>query len=245
MKPALITCIVPVFNGEKYLADALDSIVAQTYRPLEIIVADDGSTDGTAAVVRAYKSRLRYSKQPNSGPAAARNLGVRGAAGEFVAFLDSDDLWHPEKLARQVACFERRPELAYCVTHVQNFWVPEISEEKEKFINHRLSNPLPGYVTQTLMARRAVFEIVGCFDPSLRHGDDTDWFLRATDQGLPAELIPDVLVYRRLHHANLSRAAAASREEYLRIVKMTLDRRRRNEARPPHSGSVGQQKKNP
>jgi glycosyltransferase involved in cell wall biosynthesis len=227
MEPALISCIVPVYNGERYLKEALDSILAQTYSQLEIIVVDDGSTDGTAKIGAEFGGRLRYLDQLNAGPAAARNRGLNAASGDFVTFLDADDLWHPEKLSRQLACFENRPELGYCVTHVQNFWVAELAEEKDKFSNHRLSNPLPGYVTQTLMARRAVFETVGCFNASLRHGDDTDWFLRASDQGTPAELLPEVLVYRRLHDANLSRAAAASRAEYLHIVKMTLDRRRR------------------
>ena len=93
MKPPLISCIVPVYNGERYLRQALDSILTQTYRPLEIIVADDGSTDGTAAVVTRYGDQIHYIRQDNSGAPAVRNLGLRVAHGEFVAFLDADDLW--------------------------------------------------------------------------------------------------------------------------------------------------------
>lgn len=115
-KAALISCIVPVFNGERYVSETLDSILAQTYRPLELIVADDGSTDGTAAVVARYGEPVRYLWQSNQGPAAARNLGVSAAQGEFVAFLDADDLWHPEKLTRQMARFHARPELSLSVT---------------------------------------------------------------------------------------------------------------------------------
>lgn len=243
MKPAQISCIVPVYNGERYLKEALDSILAQTYSQREIIVVDDGSTDGTSKIAAEFGGQLRYLIQPHTGPAAARNCGLSAASGDFVTFLDADDLWHPEKLLRQLGCFEKRPELGYCVTHIQNFWVRELSEEKDKLNNHRLSQPLPGYVTQTLMARRGVFETVGFFDASLRHGDDTDWFLRASDQGALAELMPDVLVYRRLHDANLSRAAAASREEYLHIIKNTLNRRRRKQPYPCDSGPVVQEKK--
>jgi len=97
---SLISCIVPVFNGERYVSEALDSILAQTYRPLEIIVADDGSIDGTAAVVASYGEQVIYLRQANAEP-AARNLGLSAARGEFVAFLDAVDLWHPEKLAHE------------------------------------------------------------------------------------------------------------------------------------------------
>jgi glycosyltransferase involved in cell wall biosynthesis len=116
MKPSLISCIVPVFNGEKYLGEALDSILKQTYRPLEIIVADDGSTDGTTAVTARYGKQIRYLRQDNAGASTARNFGLNAARGEFVAFLDADDLWHLEKLERQMARFETRPELDLSVT---------------------------------------------------------------------------------------------------------------------------------
>jgi glycosyltransferase involved in cell wall biosynthesis len=229
MKEPLISCIVPVFNGERYIREALDSIHAQTYRPLEVIVADDGSTDTTAAVVSSYGDRVRYLFQPNAGTAAACNLGLRAAQGDFMAFLAADDLWHVDKLARQTNCFKRRPELDLCVTHVQNFWIPELQEEAERFTNHRISQPLPGYVPQTVLARRSLFETVGHFNTALRHADSTDWFLRVIEHGGVIDLLPDVLVYRRIHQSNLSRRmASASREEYVELVKATLDRRRRH-----------------
>ena len=209
------------------MREALESILAQTHRPLEIIVADDGSTDGTGAIVAGFGERVRYVKQSNKGPATARNLGLSLATGDFVAFLDSDDLWHPEKLERQLGRFHARPELDYCVTHAQNFWIPELEIEAEKYQNHRISRPMPGYVTQTLMARRALFEAIGLFDSALGHGDSTDWFLRATERGAVMELLPEVLTYRRLHPNNRSRVRAdKSRDEYLRLLKLSLDRKR-------------------
>ena len=226
---SLISCIIPVYNGELYLQEALESILAQTYRPLEIIVVDDGSTDGTAALVAGYGDKLRYLFQPNAGTAAACNLGITAADGDFVAFLAADDLWHPEKLSRQISRFQVRPDLDLCVTHVQNFWIPELKEESEQFRHHRIAQPLPGYVPQALLARRALFETVGTFNTSLRHADSTDWFLRANDHGAVVELLLDVLVYRRLHPSNLSRRmASASRQEYVELLKATLDRRRRH-----------------
>ena len=231
MKRPLISCIVPVYNGERYLREALDSVLAQTYRPVEIIVADDGSTDGTAALVTDSGDQVRYLFQPNAGTAAACNLGLKHAQGDFIAFLAADDLWHPEKLTRQISRFELRPNLDLCVSYVQNFWIPELWEEAERFRNHRISQPVPGYVPQTLLARRAVFETVGHFNVALRHADSTDWFLRAAEHGAVLDIMPDVFVYRRIHQTNVSRRmASASRDEYVKLVKATLDRRRHHMA---------------
>jgi glycosyltransferase involved in cell wall biosynthesis len=228
VKENLISCIVPVFNGETYLAEAIESILKQTYRSIEIIIADDGSTDRTATVAGRYGKQIRYLRQANAGAAAARNLGLGAAAGDFLAFLDADDLWHAEKLSRQMVRFEARPELNYCVAHVQNFWIPELSEEEEQFREHRISKPLPGYSTGTLLARRDCFNAVGQFNPAIPHADDTEWFLRANERGTAGELMPDVLLYRRLHYTNLSRVKASnSRDEYLQVLKASLDRRRR------------------
>jgi glycosyltransferase involved in cell wall biosynthesis len=222
-----VSCIVPVYNGERYLAQALESIVSQSHQQLEILVVDDGSTDGTAAVAAGYAPRVRYLAQQNAGPAAARNRGVAAAGGEFVAFLDADDLWHRDKLARQIARFTARPELDYCVGHVQNFWEAELREEAERFEGHARGHPIAGYVTGTLVARKSLFQRVGNFNPSLGHGDAADWFLRADAAGAVKEMLPDVLLYRRLHQNNRSRVLAAdSRGEFLHLLKRALDQRR-------------------
>jgi glycosyltransferase involved in cell wall biosynthesis len=230
---SLISCIVPVYNGEKYLGEAIESIFKQTCQPIEIIIADDGSTDGTAKVARRYGEQIRYVKQPNAGPAAARNLGINVATGEFLAFLDADDVWGPEKSALQMARFQARPELEYCVGYVQNFWIPELREEEERFREHRISKPLPGYATGTLLVRRGFFDAVGPFNTAIKHADDTDWFLRAEERGGLMELLPDVLLYRRLHTGNLSRLNAGnSRDQYLHMLKTALDRRRLQKKAP-------------
>lgn len=232
---ALVSCIVPVFNGERYLRHALESILAQTYRPLEIIVVDDGSTDGSPDVAREFAQAVRYLRQPNAGPAAARNRGLGVARGEFVAFLDADDLWHVVKLARQMARFASRPELDACVTHARNFWDAEVHDEGERHQDDPRTAGVPGYITSALMARRALFDTVGAFDPTLVHTDDTDWFLRARDQGAVIEVLQEVLVHHRMHQGNLGHAQGeACRREYLRLLKRSLDHRR---ARPgPPSG---------
>jgi glycosyltransferase involved in cell wall biosynthesis len=232
VNPTLISCIIPVFNGERYLRQALDSVLSQSYRPLEIIVADDDSTDGSAGVVAGYSDPVRYVRQRNRGPAAARNLGLQAARGEFVAFLDQDDLWHPEKLTRQMVRFQERPELDLCVAHLALFWVTALQEEEIRFQDHRIARPLPGYITGTLLARIDCFRKVGLFNPGLRYGDAMEWFIRAAEKGAILELLSDVLLYHRMHRSNLSRReASGSRGEFLQILKSSLDRRRRRDGK--------------
>lgn len=233
--PTSISCIIPVFNGEAFVGEALDSIFAQTLLPAEVIVVDDGSGDGTADVVRRFGGRVRYLRQENAGPAAARNRGVEAASGGLITFLDADDVWLEEKLARQAQIFAKRPELEILLTHVRNFWVEELRAEEESMQDHPLTAPaLPGYVTQAMMARRHVFDTIGPFNEDLRVGEDTDWFLRAFDRGAFLDVLPDVLVLRRFHEGNLSRQRAAIRDQLVDAVARSLRRRR---SQPPKAQS--------
>jgi glycosyltransferase involved in cell wall biosynthesis len=227
MQSPLVSCVVAVYNGERFLAEALDSIFGQTYRPLEVIVVDDGSTDGTAAIAADYGERITLLHQANAGHAAARNRGIEAARGDFVGFLDADDLWHADKLTRQTGRFRDRPELDASVTLIQNFWMPELAAEAAELRGQRRGGPLPGYSPVTLLARRALFQRLGLFDTDLRHGGVAAWFVRAREQGAAIELLPEVLVQRRMHVRSFSREnAAGSQAEYLAIVKAALDRRR-------------------
>ena len=223
----LISCIIPVYNGERFLREAVASILGQSHESIEVIVVDDGSTDGTAEIARSYGSRVRYVHQDNAGPAKARNHGIDLARGAFVAFLDADDRWHQEKLSRQLGRFRERPELAYSVTLVQNFWEAEVAEERDRLEDHTRAQPIPGYVTDTLMVPKSWMDETGGFDDSFAHGDAADWISRVELKGGVGELLEEVLVYRRLHAENRSRVhATESREEFLRILKGRLDRQR-------------------
>ena len=168
MTHSLISCIIPVFNGEVYLAEALESVLAQTYQPLEVIVVDDGSTDGTAEVAGHFRSRITYIRQSNQGSASAKNAGMNAARGEFYAFLDSDDIWDPEKLRRQIDHLQERPETDLCFTRFQHFWVPELAEEEKRYQGHPMSQPLSAYLVSSLLARHTVFETHGQFDSGRR-----------------------------------------------------------------------------
>jgi glycosyltransferase involved in cell wall biosynthesis len=222
----LVSCVVPAFNAARFLREAIDSVLAQTHPDLDIIVVDDGSTDETATIAGTYGDRLRLVRQENRGPAGARNRGLDCAQGEYVAFLDADDLWLPDKLSRQMVRFRARPALDFCVTGIQNFWMDELTEEAARFRGHRFAEALPGYVLQTLAARRALFDTVGRFDPALQPGEDVDWFLRALDRGSTHEVLAEVLVRRRLHAGNLTRHDLASRPALLQAVWASHRRRR-------------------
>lgn len=227
MSTPLVSCVVPVFNGERYLAEAVRSILEQTCRPVELVVVDDGSTDGTPAVVASFDADIQYVRQDNAGPVAARNRGLREAHGDFVAFLDADDLWHPEKLSRQLARFRARPELAYSVTLVQNFWEGDLREEGDGMRDHRRGQPVPGYVSSTLLVARDWMDATGGFDGSLVHGDSADWFSRVDAMGGVGELLREVLTFRRIHRDSFSRRfAGPSRDEFLHLLKRRLDRER-------------------
>ncbi len=119
-----VSVIIPAYNAERYLAEALASVFGQSRVPEEIIVVDDGSTDRTEEVVRKHGEAIRFLKQPHRGPGAARNLGVESARGEFIAFLDADDLWLPEKLSAQLDLFRTRPNIDMAFGRVRQFISP-------------------------------------------------------------------------------------------------------------------------
>jgi glycosyltransferase involved in cell wall biosynthesis len=228
MHQPLISCVVPVFNAERYLGKALDSILAQTYRPIEIVAVDDGSADGSAQVLASYGDRVRRFHQANAGPATAYNRGVAEARGAYIAFLDADDLWYPEKLALQMARFGEQPAPDVCLTYLQDFLSDELGAEAIALGALARRGPVVGYSVITLLTPARVFERVGPFDTALDRRFQADWFARARDLGVSFEVLPDVLVSRRLHRSNLSRRGHADiRDDFLTVVKRSLDRRRR------------------
>lgn len=224
-----ISCIIPVYNAADYLGEALDSALAQSRKLDEIIVVDDGSTDASADVVACYAPHVQYVRQDNMGPAGARNHGLRLARGDFITFLDADDVWKPEKTAVQLAAFFARPQLEMCTVHVQNFWIAELAHEALRLEGQRPTQPQPGYVLQSLMARRGLFDRVGVLDEHLRVSEDTDWFQRAERAGIVMEILPDVLVRRRIHHNNTSYRlfnSQAARDNILEVTLKNLRARR-------------------
>ena len=223
----LVSCVIPVFNGEAHLGEAIDSVLAQSHRPLEVIVVDDGSSDASAHVAQSHGNLVRYVRQANAGPSSAGNHGVQLARGELVAFLDSDDRWLQSKLARQVAMLSERPGLDGCLTHGRLFWDGDgaIAAEALAWPPERRIDT-GGLIGSTMVVRRRVFDVAGGFDPTLPHSGTAEWFSRAREKGVTIETIAEVLIERRMHAKNFSRQRAVRDEEYFRLLKRSLDRRR-------------------
>jgi len=221
-----VSVVIPVYNGERYLGEALESVLAQTVPPMEIVVVDDGSSDGSAAVAARFPG-IQYITQAHAGPGAARNRGVACARGALLAFLDADDLWVQDKLERQIAAFRANPALDMVFGHARQFHSPELDEETKARIAGA-GTVLAGYVLGTLLVTRASFDRVGPFPTHTRVGEFLDWYARANDLGLNGLLLPEVTLLRRLHTGNLGTRERDAKADYARVLKASLDRRRRN-----------------
>jgi len=225
MSAPLVTAIVPAYNAERYLADALDSVFAQGHSPLEVIVVDDGSTDATAAVAERWSPSVEVRRQANGGTGAARNRGLAGARGDYVAFLDADDMWTEGKLAAQLERLAADPSLDLVFGHIRNFVSPDLSPAQAA----RLfcpPEPQPGYSAACMLARRSAFERVGPFREDVDLGEFIDWMARAREQGVRDALLPETVLLRRLHGSNTGIRQRDSRSDFALVVKQALDRRR-------------------
>lgn len=214
-----VSCIVPAYNAADYLKQALRSALDQTHGSLQLIVVDDGSTDATADVVVQFGSNVELISQPHSGPAAARNRGIAAARGEFVAFLDADDLWCKDKLHQQLDAFSQNPALELCAGHIQNF----------RGDLEPVGEPVPGHNTEMLI-RRSLIDRLGPFTTGPQHAAALDWMIRAREAKVIERLLPEKLSFRRLHQNNISSLAAnLSLKDHLQVLHESLKRRRSNE----------------
>lgn len=224
-RPA-ISVIVPVYNGERFLAEALRSIGQQDYQPVEVLVVDDGSTDGSAEVAASFPS-VRVLRKAHSRLAATLNYGIAQATGALFAFLDADDRWLPDKLARQVAELIARPELDMVFCHARQFTArEELDGEREVF-----SAPQPAISKTALLIPRTSFHRVGEFSENAAEHDFLGWYGRAQSAGLRAVVVPEVLVERRIHDKNTGRLDPAAQQwRYLNTLRAVVRQRRQPSA---------------
>ncbi|HAO10316.1 MAG TPA: glycosyl transferase, partial [Planktothrix sp. UBA8407] len=218
-----VSVIIPTYNGDRYLSQAIDSVLSQTYSNYEIIIVDDGSTDNTYRIVQHYfetsqdPSLIRYIVQSNQGVAAARNRGIQEARGELIALLDQDDVFLPEKLAHQVACFDYNLNVAivnsgWCLIDQNNNKISDIEPW------HNLPNlTLETWITRTpilpsaLMFRRESWQQVGGFNSRFNGVDDVDFIWRLALQGYSAIWLPEITVNYRQHEQTVSNQKARER----------------------------------
>lgn len=217
-----VSVVVPVFNGAHFLAQAIESVRRQVSVPTEIIIVDDGSTDESREIARAIRE-VRLLHQPHQGAAAARNAGITHSRGHYLAFLDADDLWPQNKLAMQM-------EVMREATHVQIVAgrVEEFAERPGAVESARIErrSGLRAYTIGAMLIRREDFLKVGLLNPSLQFGEFMDWHSRAMALGFKEQILREVVLKRRLHERNSTRSAGDRQRDYLKALKMHLDRKR-------------------
>jgi glycosyltransferase involved in cell wall biosynthesis len=220
LKP-LVSVIIPVFNGEIFLEDAIKSVSNQNYDNLECIIVDDGSIDGSAAIAKKHE-QIIYLHQEHKNVAAARNLGVRKASGEYLAFLDADDIWDINKLETQINYMEVNPDIDYSVTKHSLFLTEGLKDFPQWVRTNHSEEETIAYIPSSLIVRKSAFEIVGNFDESYRISDDSDWFLRARDAGIKLGIIDKNLLHKRVHSQCLMSQTSVIKKELMKSIRASL-----------------------
>lgn len=232
----LVSVIMPAYNAERYVLEAIHSVLDQNYEPIEVLLVDDGSSDGTVDLVRREAPSVRIIQQENSGAAAARNTGLRYARGELICFLDADDGWFHGKLAAQVDYLQQHSEVGL-VFHRWLVWKPD---ETGAYIKQHLPSPVPGEInpscsgwiypqllldcivhTSTVMMRRWVFKNTGFFDTTLVNGEDYDYWLRVSRK-YQIHKLTGVYSFYRETAGSLTKTPKSENYGY-RIVKKAID----------------------
>ena len=227
-----------MFNGERFVGEAIDSVLQQDYEPIELIVVDDGSTDGSAEVASRYPE-VTLIRQENQGQAVARNVAIEAGSGEFVSLLDADDMMAPGRLSTQIGFLAQHPDVVGVLGRQRvvledgaepTGWMhdprAQLDIEGVDEAELRAMGLSPFYPPPTLTVRREVFDELGYFDPAFRMGEDVDFLLRFNDSGLTLETQDELVLYRRVHGSNLTYDEAGLRQSVVRSFKNRLDRHR-------------------
>lgn len=234
----LVTVIIPVFNCEKYIRESIESALGQTYSNIEVVAVDDGSRDSSLQILESYSDQINVIKQKNSGSAVARNVGIAAANGKYVAFLDGDDFWFPEKIEAQVKYLESHPEvrLVFCEWLEWEYSENENSPQPKRSFQDSLQKIQPEFSgdiykelllecvvhTSTVVMHTALARDIGGFDPAFKKGQDYDYWLRASRETLIHKLNAILSLYR-IHAESITSNPGSVNYEFL-AVKTALDK---------------------
>ncbi|PSB02891.1 glycosyltransferase [Merismopedia glauca] len=224
MNDRLVSVIIVVRNGDRYLRNAIESVLAQSYQPYEIIVVDGNSTDDTETIAKSYQ-QICYLRQTGAGIADAYNLGIDAAEGEFIAFLSHDDLWTQDKLTLQINYLLEHPDVQYTVARVK-FFLEEGHAIPPGFREELLTGDRVGYIMETLVARKTLFSQIGKLNPNFSVAEDVDWFARANDRQVKNAALEQVLLHKRVHNTNLSLTSSVNNQNLLKLLKQSIERKR-------------------
>jgi glycosyltransferase involved in cell wall biosynthesis len=221
----VVTAAIPVRDGEAYLAEAIESVLAQSRAPDQVIVVDNDSGDRSAEIARGYGDAVEVVFEPRHGIGAARNAALRAARGSHVAFLDADDLWQREKTALQLGAFAADPDLGVAFGHVRQFLSPDLPAEEAAALRVP-AEPQPGLYIGAMLAAREAIEAVGPWPEDVKVSDGLTFMLRLRELGIGQAMLPETVTLRRVHGANHSIHNRGERREFARLLKSSLDRRR-------------------
>ena len=219
----LISVIIPAFNAEKYLEEALTSINQQNYNPLEIIVIDDGSTDNTAKIAKDFSEQVKYIYQENSGPATARNTGIKMAEGDYISFLDADDLWLTNTLKIQLDLLQKSPQSKIVLGKTQF-----VRYNQNKLLLERIGEPRFFLNLGSAIYHKSVFNEVGLLDENLTYSEDIDWFNRAREKNINIIKHQEIVLFYRQHENNMTNNKNSEQLAIMKVLKKSLNRRRKS-----------------
>ena len=219
-----VSAILAVRDGLPYLPEAIDSMLAQSRPPDEVIVVDDGSTDATRTVLERYSPRIHSLARSPQGQPAALLAGIAVASGDVLAFQDADDIWPAPRLGMQLAAMAGDPSVEAVFGHAKQFVSPELPLAEQCTLTPSRSI-IPGEITQCMLIRRTAYDRVGPFDSELDQAFFYDWLARAKAAGLRSVMLDDVVLLRRLHRTNYGRVHAAARDRaLLRALRRRIQR---------------------
>lgn len=236
-QPPHISAVIPAYNSAGFIAEAIASIRAQTVPVSEILVVDDGSRDDTAERVRALGEDIHLIEQPNQGPSAARNRGIEAASGDWIAFLDADDQWLPDRLQRQLAVLAKYPEVGLVAGDMREIDSHDGVTCESVLARHGLreafdGRPVPRAAarlleknfipTGTVLVRRDILQTLGGFPVDIRYGEDLQLWARIALRH-PIVMLPEVLMLRRQHGANATRDEAPMLRDLVRVLQSLRD----------------------
>ncbi len=228
-----VSVVIPAYNADRTLGQAMDTIADQSRPPDEVIIVDDGSTDRTADIAASHKLSNQLVRTANSGAASALNTGVEQATGDVIAFLDADDLWEPRKLETQLAAIEHDPSIDLVMGHYEAFKCPSVPAEQLAKLRYA-EGEQPGFLLGCMMINGRYLKSSGIeFDVSLRTGYHIDWIRRLRQLGLKEHMLPDVVMRRRITGRTLSQRVG-SRDglslDFLEIARRALAAKRLDNA---------------
>lgn len=218
--------IIPTYNRADFLREAIESVLAQTFTDFELIVVDDGSTDGTQELAASYKGMVRYIRQTNKGPSAARNNGIKNALGRYIAFLDSDDIWLPEMLAKQFSLSLKKPAAGltatgYGLINSGHPLTETVIMNEDELADARNGNLYKNFfATSSVMVKKRCFETVGMFNENLHFAEDWDMWIRIL-QRYSFAYLPETLMHYRVHAAKISSTSLQENmKSWQRVIEM-------------------------